>query len=72
MYILYALEALLEVFLHRFGIPRLTEDLQQVVIRNEVEAGEYHPVMSREQRGTLRDARENTTFYDRMMSTESC
>lgn len=43
MDVLDSLEALLEMFLHGLGVPRLAQDLQEVVIRHEVEPREYHP-----------------------------
>lgn len=43
MDILDAFEALLEVLLHGPGILGLSKDLQQVVVRHEVEAREHHP-----------------------------
>ena len=42
--VLDALKAFLEVLLDGFGIPRLPQYLQQVVVGHEVEPREDHPV----------------------------
>lgn len=47
MNILDPLEALLEVLLHGLGVLGLPQNLEQIVIRHEVEPGEHHPIIPR-------------------------
>lgn len=46
--VLDSLEAFLEMLLYGFGVPRLAQYLQQVVIGHKVEPREDHPVQSQQ------------------------